>query len=95
MGGIIRYENLLAGALWHSASPKKAPDAPNWGQGPATPTEILVACRIPCAPRRDPGDPVHDEMTCLRMRRGFVLAAAGYADGTEWGVSQSRMKATE
>ncbi|WP_256476703.1 hypothetical protein [Bradyrhizobium sp. 186] len=28
MASIIRYESLLAAALWHSASPKKAPDAP-------------------------------------------------------------------
>jgi hypothetical protein len=26
MSGIIRYESLLASALWHSAGPKKAPD---------------------------------------------------------------------
>jgi hypothetical protein len=40
MSGIIRYESLLASALWHSASPKKAPDvrisALGWEPNPET-----------------------------------------------------------
>ena len=38
MSGIIRYESLLASALWHSASPKKAPDAPISRRASGTPS---------------------------------------------------------
>ncbi|OKO77933.1 hypothetical protein AC629_31060 [Bradyrhizobium sp. NAS80.1] len=65
MGGVIRYESLLASALWHSASPKKAPDAPNpWRAGEGQFDRI-------------------------------VLVEMFEPDGTEWGVSQYRMKTSE